>query len=62
MANECRFELKELLCMDCKRPTGNLGTCADSDYCPDCKKPQGDQTSGEVSRFLIHIAENASEY
>jgi hypothetical protein len=35
---DCKFELTEQPCIDCGKPTGELGTCADHIYCPQCKQ------------------------
>lgn len=33
---ECAFELSEQPCSLCGKPSGQLGTCEDSVFCPTC--------------------------
>lgn len=40
IAGECAFEpdAVPVLCVECEKPTGLMGTCRDVDYCASCKE------------------------
>jgi hypothetical protein len=55
---ECRFELQELRCADCLKPTGNQGTCEDVDFCPDCRAEyDAANVPGTSSQVIVRLIE-----
>lgn len=59
MNNECRFELMEQPCIECKKPSGELGTCADLIYCPKCKQKFTELNNDNIdsAKVFIKLAE-----
>jgi hypothetical protein len=68
---ECAFEpeVVEVLCADCEKPTGLMGTCNDLNFCASCKTDFIDvavavgatqaQAEAEYSEMLITLIEGA---
>ncbi len=54
---ECAFELREQLCVECGKPSGQEGTCEDVIYCRDCRDERV-ALDPDVVYGLIRVAED----
>lgn len=59
MERECRFEPDALpiLCVDCEKPTGQMGTCDDRDICASCRQEYRDVgiSEAEIAALAIGV-------
>lgn len=64
--NECRFEPEgfPILCIDCEKPTGEMGTCDDKGICPVCRQKylDADFTEAEVAVMVIGVVSDEWGY
>jgi hypothetical protein len=56
--SECKFELSEIRCVECGKPTGDIGTCDDRAYCSECRtifeKLKG---KNAFARYVVRLIE-----
>lgn len=58
--NECAFEpdATEILCVDCGKSTGQMGTCQDVGFCDECRSIYiAGKGEAEFSEMLISMIE-----
>jgi len=51
--NQCEFELTEQPCVECGKPSGEIGTCIDVVHCPKCRQMYIDLIGEDEARELF---------
>lgn len=66
MSQECKFEPDALpiLCVDCDKPTGEMGTCDDHGVCAECRQLYLDAgiSEKEVAGMMIGVVSGEYGY
>lgn len=66
MTEECRFEpdATPIICLDCDKPTGEMGTCDDHGVCAACRQKYLDagRTKDEVATMMIGVVSGEFGY